>query len=118
MMHAIHHFLTDGIWQLHEQKLPPLKAVPIKALKVTLLSAQGFIRDLCQLRASALTLYSLLSIVPVIAMLFGVAKGFGFEKTLTAGLLERVPHQETTVLPNPYSKAPKGGWSPGSASLC
>ncbi|CAG7855939.1 hypothetical protein MCAMS1_00257 [biofilm metagenome] len=98
MNHAILSFLTDGIWQLHEQKLPPFKAVLTKALKVTLLSAQGFIRDLCQLRASALTLYSLLSIVPIIAMLFGVAKGFGFEKTLTEGLLEQVPHQETTVL--------------------
>ena len=54
-----------------------------KRLKIALLAAQGFVRDLCQLRASALTLYSLLSIVPVIAMLFGVAKGFGFEKTLS-----------------------------------
>ncbi|MBM4208023.1 MAG: YihY/virulence factor BrkB family protein [Gammaproteobacteria bacterium] len=98
MTQAILHFLKDGIWQLHEQKLPPLKAALIKSLKVMLLAAQGFARDLCPLRASALSLYSLLSIVPVIAMLFGIAKGFGFEKTLTERLLEQVPHQETTVL--------------------
>jgi membrane protein len=91
-------FVTEGLWLIHEQKLPPFKAGLIKALKIALLSAQGFSRDLCQLRASALTLYSLLSIVPVIAMLFGIAKGFGFEKTLTERLIEQIPHQETMVI--------------------
>jgi membrane protein len=98
MLDNLVHFITDEIWSLHEQKLPPVKSFFLKAFKITLLSAQGFSRDLCQLRASALTLYSLLSIVPVIAMLFGVAKGFGFEKVLTERLLDQVPHQETTVL--------------------
>jgi membrane protein len=98
MEHKIIHFVKEGVWLLHEQTLPPLKATFIKSLKIALLSAQGFSRDLCQLRASALTLYSLLSIVPVIAMLFGVAKGFGFEMTLTERLIEQVPHQETTVI--------------------
>jgi membrane protein len=98
MNHKIINFVKDDVWLLHEQKLPPLNAVLIKSLKLALLAAQGFSRDLCQLRASALTLYSLLSIVPVIAMLFGIAKGFGFEKTLTERLMEQVPHQETTVL--------------------
>ncbi len=98
MKHATIHFFKEGIWLLHEQKLPSIKALAIKALKVSLLAAHGFVRDLCQLRASALTLYSLLSIVPVIAMLFGIAKGFGFEKTLTERLIEQVPHQETRVI--------------------
>jgi membrane protein len=98
MNNKIIHFVKEGVWLIHEQKLPPLKAGLIKALKIALLSAQGFARDLCPLRASALTLYSLLSIVPVIAMLFGIAKGFGFEKTLTERLIEQVPHQETKVL--------------------
>lgn len=98
MNHKIIHFVKEGVWLLHEQTLPTFKATLIKSLKIALLSAQGFSRDLCPLRASALTLYSLLSIVPVIAMLFGVAKGFGFEMTLTERLIEQVPHQETTVI--------------------
>ena len=73
------HFLKEDIWLLQEQKLPLFKSLFIKSLKVIILSAQGFSRDLCPLRAAALTLYSILSIVPVIAMLFGIAKGFGFE---------------------------------------
>jgi len=91
-------FLNDEIWLLHEQKLAKPKAILIKSLKLTLLSAQGFTRDLCSLRASALTLYSVLSIVPVIAMLFGIAKGFGFEKLLTDRLIEQAPQQDSLVL--------------------
>jgi membrane protein len=46
------------------------------------------------LRASAMTFYTLLSIVPVIAMAFGIAKGFGIQKTLEVRLLEQFPGQE------------------------
>jgi membrane protein len=98
MKHNIISFCKDEIWLLHEKKLPPLSAALIKSLKIALLSAQGFSRDLCPLRASALTLYSLLSIVPVIAMLFGIAKGFGFEKTLTERLIEQAHQQDELVL--------------------
>lgn len=98
MKHKLISFLKDDVWLLHEQKLPPLNAAAIKTLKVTLLSIQGFSRDLCPLRASALTLYSVLSIVPVIAMLFGIAKGFGFEKMLTERLMEQAPQQDALVL--------------------
>ncbi len=42
----------------------------------------GFINDQCYLKASALTYYTLLSIVPMLAVAFGFAKGFGFEENL------------------------------------
>ena len=91
-------FVKEDIWLLHEQSLPLFRATIIKSLKIIILSVQGFSRDLCPLRASALTLYSILSIVPVIAMLFGIAKGFGFEKMLEQLLLEQAPDQNTLVL--------------------
>ena len=91
-------FIKEDIWLLHEQKLPLFKATLIKSLKIVILSVQGFARDLCPLRASALTLYSILSIVPVIAMLFGIAKGFGFETMLEKRLLEQAPDQDAMVL--------------------
>ncbi len=91
-------FIKEDIWLLHEQKLPLFKATVIKSLKIIMLSVQGFSLDLCPLRASALTLYSILSIVPVIAMLFGIAKGFGFETMLEQQLLEHAPDKNTMVL--------------------
>jgi len=62
-----------------------------------MLALRGFDEDKCQLRASALTFYSLLSVVPVAAMAFGIAKGFGFEKLLQRLLLERLQGQEEVV---------------------
>ncbi|WP_333876795.1 YihY/virulence factor BrkB family protein [Methylobacter sp.] len=91
-------FIKKDIWLLDEEKLPSFKAKIIRSLKIIILSAQGFSRDLCSLRSSALTLYTLLSIVPIIALLFGIAKGFGFEKIMEQRLMEQIPNQETMVL--------------------
>jgi len=92
------HFFNEAIWLLPERELPAVKAAWLKALKIVLLAGLGFTRDLCQLRASALTLYTLLAVVPIIAMLFGIAKGFGLEKMLEQQLLEQIPHQDSTVI--------------------
>lgn len=91
-------FIKEDIWRLHEQRLPLFKAKIIKTLRIAILSVQGFSSDLCPLRASALTLYSLLSIVPIIAMLFGIAKGFGIEKIFEQQLLKQVPDQSTLLV--------------------
>jgi membrane protein len=40
---------------------------------------KGFFEDRAALRASSLTYFTILSIVPIFAMAFGIAKGFGFE---------------------------------------
>lgn len=45
-------------------------------------------------KASALTFYSLLSIVPLLAIAFGVAKGFGFETNLEQEILGHFPEQK------------------------
>ncbi|HEY8035278.1 MAG TPA: YihY/virulence factor BrkB family protein [Methylobacter sp.] len=91
-------FIKKDIWLSHEEDLSSFKATIIKSIKIIILSVQGFSRDLCSLRASALTLYTLLSIVPIIAMLFGIAKGFGLEKMMKQRLIEQIPSQETMAL--------------------
>lgn len=42
----------------------------------------GFLQNDCFSKAAALTFYLLLSIVPILAIAFGIAKGFGFETFL------------------------------------
>lgn len=56
-------------------------------------SVRCFIDDDCYTQASALTYYSLLSIVPVLAVLFGIAKGFGFQKALEAEVSQKFSEQ-------------------------
>src|SRR4030042_2496840 len=82
MLKRILHFINVGIWEIHLKNLPPVKALPIKILRVVVLAGRGFTKDDCQKKASVLTYYSLLNIVPIIAVIFGVAKGFGFDKLI------------------------------------
>lgn len=87
-------FLKTDIWRIRSSKLTGQKSFWIRQLRIILLAIRGFGEDKCQLRASALTYYSLMSIVPVAAMAFGIAKGFGFEKLLEEKILGGLPGQE------------------------
>jgi membrane protein len=91
-------FITTDVWRIRTRNLPQSKLILIKYLRVILLALRGFREDKCQLRASALTFYTLLSVVPVFAMAFGVAKGFGFEEKLREQLLDKIPGQEQVII--------------------
>jgi membrane protein len=91
-------FIREDIWRIRAKGLPPPKAFGIRYLRILLAAASAFQEHRCQLRASALTFFSLLSIVPVVAMAFGIAKGFAFEKILQEKILERFPGQEEILL--------------------
>ena len=91
-------FLNNGIWLLPEKGLSRSKAFSIRALKILLLAIRGYQRDQCAMKASALTFYSVLSVVPVIAVFFGIAKGFGFDKKLQAQLLANFSSQPYALL--------------------
>ena len=70
MLKRILHFMNVGIWEIHLKNLPRLKALPIKILRVVILAARGFMRDDCEKTASVLTYYSLLNMVPIVAVVF------------------------------------------------
>ena len=99
MLKKIVDFFHDELWQQHTKtEEHKLKGQSLRYLKIFTLSTQGFLKDHGSLRASALTLYTLLSIVPVVAMLFGIAKGFGFEAMLQNRLIEQAPKQQELTL--------------------
>ena len=91
-------FLDTGIWLLPEKDLSRSRSFCIRGLKILLLAIRGYRRDRCAMTASALTYYSVLSVVPVIAVFFGIAKGFGFDKKLQAQLLEKFSEQSDVLL--------------------
>ena len=70
------------------------KSLLIRFLRIVILAVRGFNENKCKFRASALTFYSLLSIVPVIALMFGIAKGFGLQERVAAQVLEKMQGQE------------------------
>jgi len=107
-------FIRTGVWRIRLRDLSNRRSFGIRLLRIVLLATRGFSEGRIHLRASALTLYSLLGIVPVVAMAFGIAKGFGFEKFLQKDLLERFQGQEevaTRIIDFAHSllEATKGG---------
>jgi len=91
------HFLKGDVWRLHLQTMPLFKRIGVGLVRIALLVGRGYREDQCILRASALTYYTMLSIVPVAALVFGIAKGFGFQKLLEAQLYENFPGQEAVI---------------------
>lgn len=90
-------FVTKDIWYIPPEKHSPPKYFLIRQLKIILIAIRGFRHDKIQLRASALTFYTLLSIVPVVAMVFGIASGFGLEKMLEQLITEKLSNQKEVM---------------------
>ncbi len=97
MLGKIINFFSVDIWRIRAKDLTRPRSFFINQLRIFILAFRRFSEDKCQLRASALTFYSLLSIVPVFALAFGVAKGFGFERMLESQLTKHFTGQEEVL---------------------
>lgn len=64
--------LNDAIWRTPLSELSRGKTFIFKQLRIIVLAARGFYNDKVQLRASALTFYSLLSIIPIAAIVLSL----------------------------------------------
>ncbi len=87
-------FITVDIWRISLQEVPRKKSFFIKQLRIFTLAMKGFAEGKVQLKASSLTLYSILSVVPVMAMIFGISKGFGIQDTLKEKLMSSFQQYE------------------------
>ena len=86
MFKKVAEFIQTSIWRMDMDSLSGVQAFFVRHLQVLLVAMKGFSMDDCMRRASGLTYYTLLSIVPVLAMAFGIAKGFGLEEALNRQL--------------------------------
>jgi len=90
-------FFTTTIWRARRGELPAIQWMLIRLVRTVILSVQGFARHHGPMRASSLTFFTLLSLVPVAAMAFGIAKGFGFERRLQHELLDKFSAQQEVI---------------------
>lgn len=89
-------YVTTGIWEQPDNRWH------VRFLKVVNLSVRSFTdRDL-QSQAASLTYSTLLATVPVLAMLFAIARGFGFQNILKSQLFTYFPAQRE-VLENAFT---------------
>lgn len=90
-------FSWQELWRIKIKDLPWWQRGAIKFIRIVATAVRRFSSNRNQLRASALTYYSLLSVVPVLAALFGVAQGLGVGELLREQLTVRFS-EHTEVL--------------------
>jgi len=110
--------INDFIWHTSMSDISKGKSFIIRQLRIIVLAARGFMSDRVQLRASALTLYTMLSIIPFVAIAFGLAKGFALDQKLQELLVmefQSQPEVLTWILnqANNAIQATRGGYIAG-----
>lgn len=90
-------FVEEDIWRVRKDATTKRQFWLIRTFRIFVLAIRRFLVDDCQVKASALTYYSLLSVVPVVALAFAIAKGFGFRETLEEQLQQRLVGHEEVV---------------------
>ena len=84
-------YCVYGVWDDTKQEWP------VKVLKTINLSVHSFLdRDL-QMRSCALTYNTVLAVVPALAMLFAIARGFGFQNLMQSELFRYFPAQRQAL---------------------
>lgn len=93
-------FLSYEIWRINRNEVNRTRFSLYSVLKILYLCVQRYRTNTLVSRASALTYSSLFSLVPILAILFAIARGFGLADMLEKTLQDSVaiPHENTRVL--------------------
>lgn len=76
----IAYFLKDGIWNNEFNDKPRHTKLAIASLRMLILAIERFTTKRMIDSAAALTYSTLLAIVPILAVVFAIARGFGYNK--------------------------------------
>lgn len=94
---ALWKFATVDIWRITENETSGLRHVLINMAKTLIISVRRFLQDNLQRKASALTYSTILALVPILALLFAIGKGFGFQNIIQSQLLDYFPAQQEAL---------------------
>ena len=75
-------FMQEELWTKDTSRLSSLKRALFAVCRVVMIVAKGFQQDNCMLQASALTYITLVSLVPMLAIMFSFSKGLGMQNLL------------------------------------
>ena len=73
-------FLQVDIWRTSSEELSPVRRLFYEVVKVLSLAVRFFTTKRVLTQAAALTYSTLLAIVPIMAVVFAIARGFGYNK--------------------------------------
>ena len=75
-------FLMEDIWRVTDDEVSKKRGMIYDTIKIVTLSVREFVQGRVANKASALTYNTLLAIIPMLAILFAIARGFGFSNLL------------------------------------
>ncbi|HVN95318.1 MAG TPA: YhjD/YihY/BrkB family envelope integrity protein [Syntrophorhabdaceae bacterium] len=75
-------FFRTGIWEMSLKDRPAVTMYAIRCVRVVMLAIRTYMKHDCSRIATVLTYYSLLNVVPLVAVVFAMAKGFGLKKVV------------------------------------
>lgn len=99
MFKKIYRFIRHDVWLRTDAELSKGKKILYMVLKTIVLSIRGYAEDELNTRAKALTYSMVFSVVPVLAMVLAIAKGFGFEQIIEDKLNNIAFLEQTNAIP-------------------
>ena len=80
IIRKITYFFETGMWRITKNEVSPVTFLMVEILKKLVIAIRFFISKRVMTRAAALTYSTLLAIVPIVAVVFAIARGFGYSK--------------------------------------
>lgn len=84
LLNRITVFITKDIWSFELYQKGPLRRAIANTVKVVVIAVRTFLDDKVMTKAAALTYSTLFAIVPILALIFAIARGLGFENIVTS----------------------------------
>jgi membrane protein len=75
-------YFRSRIWDVRLEDRSKGMAFLFKQLRIVLIVSRNFIGNKLQVQSAGLTFYTMLSVVPLVALVFAIAKGFGIQNNL------------------------------------
>lgn len=88
---AIWAYCSEGVWEDHRTTLK------VNIIKTVNLTVKTFLSSNLQSKACAMTYRTLLAIVPALALVFAIGRGFGFQNLLQTQLFHYFPSQHKAL---------------------
>lgn len=86
-------FVQRDLWRIDKSEASGLKRILITPFRVVYMTVMSFINDDIVSKASSLTYNTALAIVPMLAIIVGIGKGFGLQNALKQMMIDIMPNQ-------------------------
>jgi len=90
-------FILNDIWHLDMSELSIMKARMVRYLKVFIITIRGVGADKIGMQATTLSFFSLMAVVPFVAMVSTITNGFGLGKRFEALIYTYFSGNEETI---------------------